>query len=82
MSHIDSYSAERLMDLRVQEERRQAELRRLLSEAQAGRAGWLSQQRCRALCQLGRVFVSVGQRLLQAASPPALPAAGQVSKRG
>lgn len=68
------------MAQRVAEEHRQAEVRRLVSEAQAGRVGWLSQQRGRALCQLGRFFVSLGQRLLQDVSPPALPAEGPVSE--
>jgi hypothetical protein len=66
MSYMDCYSAERLMDLRVQEERRQAELRRLQGEAQQAHQGWLSRQRCWLLCQVGGFFVSLGVRLLQA----------------
>ena len=80
MSGTDFYSNERMMAQRVEEEHRQAEARRLVSEAQAGRAGWLKRQRCRALCQLGRFFVSLGQRLLQDASLPALPAEGHMSE--
>lgn len=80
MSGTDFYLNERMMAQRVEEEHRQAEARRLAREAQAGRAGWLSQQRCRALCQLGQFFVSLGQRLLQDASLPVLPPEGQVGE--
>ena len=77
----DFYLIERMMAQRVTEEHRQARARRLVSEARAGRAGWVSQQRRRALCRLGRFLVSRGQRLLQDASPPALPAEGHVGER-
>ena len=74
MSYLDCYSAERLMDLRVREERRQAELRRLQREAQQAHEGWLSRQRCWVLCQVGRFLVSLGVRLLQAGLAQPQPA--------
>jgi hypothetical protein len=66
------------MDLRVQEERRQAELRRLQREARKAHPGWLSRQRCRLQCQLGNLFVSLGVRLLRAALPQPLPVGEQM----
>jgi hypothetical protein len=75
------YLYERMMAQRVKDEHRQAEVRRLVSEAQAGRASWLSQQRCRAVCQLGQFFVSLGQRLLQDASPQPFPLEDKVGGR-
>lgn len=76
MSEVNLYLLERLAALRVEEERRQAEMRRLASEARAGRASWLSQQRGQALHRLGRFFVSLGQRLLRDVVPQTLPREG------
>ena len=73
MSGTDFYLEERLMELRVQEEQRQAELRRLQREARGARPGWLSRPRCWLLCQVGSLFVSLGMRLLQAGLPEPLP---------
>jgi hypothetical protein len=75
MSGTDFYLEERLMDLRVQEEQRLAELRRLQREARGAHPGWLSRQRCWLLSQLGNLFVSLGVRLLQAGLPEPLPSA-------
>ena len=75
MSGTDFHLEERLMELRVQEEQRLAELRRLQREARQAHPGWLSRQRCWLLCQLGRFFVSLGTRLLQAGLREPLPSA-------
>jgi hypothetical protein len=69
MSYTDYHFGDRLMDLRVQEERYQAETRRLQREARRARPGLLSRQSCWLLCQLGRLFVSLGVRLLHAGLP-------------
>jgi hypothetical protein len=66
------------MDLRVQEERQQAELRGLQREAAKAQPGWLSRQCCRFLCQVGNLFVSLGVRLLRAALPQPLPVGEQM----
>jgi hypothetical protein len=66
----DFYLNERLMQLNVAEEHRQAELRRLRKEIWAGRTNWLWQQRYRILSWLGRFLISSGQRLLQSISQP------------
>lgn len=63
------YLRERMMQLRVEEEHRQAELRRLQQEGVADHTSWLARQRYRALGWLGRLLVSSGQRLLQCLSP-------------
>ena len=78
MLDSDCYLAERLMDLRVQEERHQAELRRLQREARGAHAGRLSHQSCWLLCQLGSLFVSLGMRLLHAGLPQPRPAGEQM----
>ena len=74
MSDTNFYLEERLMDLRVQEERHQADLRRLQREARGAHQSWLPHQSCWLLCQLGRLFVSMGVRLLHAGLPQPHPA--------
>ena len=78
MLDSDCYLAERLMDLRVQEERHKAELRRLQREARGYHPGRLSRQSCWLLCQLGSLFVSLGMRLLHAGLPQPRPAGEQM----
>ena len=78
MSYTDYHFGDRLMDLRVQEERQQAELRGLQREAAKARPGWLSRQRCRLLCQVGNLLVSLGVRLLRAGLPQPLPLGEQM----
>jgi hypothetical protein len=74
MSYTDYQFGERLMDLRVQEEQRQAEVRRLQRGARKAHQGWLYRQWCWLLCQLGSLLVSLGVRLLHAGLPLPLPA--------
>lgn len=69
MSYTDYHLGERLMQLRVQEEQHQAELRGLQREAAKAQPSWLSRQRCRFLCQVGNLLVSLGVRLLRAGLP-------------
>jgi hypothetical protein len=78
MSYTDYNFGERLVDLRVQEERRQVALRRLQTEARKVHQGWVSQKRCWFLCQVGSLFVSLGVRLLRAGLPQPLPTGEQV----
>ena len=78
MVSSDYYLEERLMDLRVQEEWRQAELRCLQREARKAHPGWLSRQSCWLLCQSGNFLVSLGVRLLHAGLPQPLPAGEQM----
>ena len=74
MSFSDYHLAERLMDLRVHEEWRQAELRRLQREARRAHQGRLAHQSCWPLCQLGSLIVSLGVRLRHAGLPQPRPA--------
>ena len=78
MSYSDFNFGERLMDLRVHEEERQAERCRLQREARRAHQGWLSRQSCWLLCQLGSLFVSLGARLLHADLPQPHPAGEQM----
>ena len=64
----DFYLNERIMEHRVAEAHRQAELRRVQKESGAGYAGWLAQRRYRILNWLGSCLVSSGQRLIQSVS--------------
>ena len=66
MSDTDFDSTERLMYQRVEEELRQAELRRLAREAGGTHQGWLRERTFMVLDQLGSLLVSMGQRLKQA----------------
>ncbi len=77
----DFYLNERIMEHRVAEEHRQAELRLLGKEARAGRTNWLAQQRYRIVSWLGCCLVSSGQRLLQSISQPAPDAEGHANHR-
>jgi hypothetical protein len=74
MSFSDYHLAERLMDLRVHEEWRQAELRRLQREVRRAHQGQLAHQSCWPLCQLGSLIVSLWVRLLHASLPQPRPA--------
>jgi hypothetical protein len=78
MSYTDYHFGERLMDLRVQEERHQAELRRLQREARRAHQGRLSCQSCWLLCQFGNLLVSLGVRLLHASLPQPCSAGEQM----
>ncbi len=73
MSFTDFFLEERLMELRVQEELRQAELRRLQREARRVHLRWVDRPRCWLLRQLGKLLVSWGTWLLQAGLPEPLP---------
>lgn len=66
----DFYLNERVMQLRVEEEHRQAELRRQQETSGAGRTNWLGWQRNRALSWWGYLLASAGQRLLASVEPP------------
>jgi endonuclease YncB( thermonuclease family) len=69
MSYHDYFFRERLMHLRIEEELRQAELRRLQNQARGGHRGWPSRQGGRILAQVGSLFVSLGAWMVQAGSP-------------
>jgi hypothetical protein len=77
----DFYLNERIMEHRVAEEHRQAELRRQKKEVVAGRTNWLARQRYRLLNWLGSGLVSSGQKLLEAISQPAPGAEGHANHR-
>ena len=78
MLDTDCYLAERLMDLRVQEDQHQAELHRLQRQARRAHPGWLSRLSCWLLCQLGTLSMSLGMRLLHAGLPQPRPAGEQM----
>ena len=55
--------ADRLLDLRVEEEQRRASARRLEIEAAGGHLSWLPRLRHSLLSGVGRFLVTHGQRL-------------------
>jgi hypothetical protein len=59
----DYYLCERTMRLRVEEEHRRAEFRRLRKALGTDGRGWLGRQRTRALRRLGGLLVSLGRHL-------------------
>ena len=61
----DFYLCERTMRLRVEEEHRQAEFRRLRKALGSDGRGWLGRRRARALRRLGGLLVSLGRHLLR-----------------
>ena len=66
----DFYLNERVMQLRVKEEHRQAASRSLQKQVGTGRTNWLARQRNQTLSRVGGFLVSSGQRLLQSITPP------------
>jgi hypothetical protein len=78
MSYNDYHFGDRLMDLRGQEERHQAELRRLQHEAGSAHPGRLSRHWRWLLSRLGSLLVSLGVRLPHAGLPQPRPAADQM----
>ena len=81
MSFTDYHLEERLMDLLVQEEQRHAELRGLQREAWRAHARRMDRPRRWLLCQLGKLFVSLGTWLLEAGLPEPLPQGEQTLPR-
>jgi hypothetical protein len=67
------FTAERTMQMRVQDEWHQAELSRLAQEARPQRLSWLSRQGRRLACELGYLLVALGSRL-EPDEPTAAPA--------
>jgi hypothetical protein len=65
----DFYLNERLMRLRVEEEHRQADFRRLPKALGSRDRGWLGRRRARALRRLGGLLVSLGRHLLRSIPP-------------
>ena len=58
------YLNERVMQLCVEEEHRQAKSRRLKKLVRRGRTRWLAQQRKRALSRLGCILISAGSKIV------------------
>ena len=73
IASLDLYSAEQTMSGRTEERRHRARLRHLASQGTAQRPGWLAQQRCRMLHQVGRQLVLLGQRLQRTSQQLQLP---------
>ena len=68
------YLAERMMQLRVEEEHHRATSRRLQKLVGMRRTSWLARQRCSILSRFGYVLVRSGQQLLRLVlqSPPGI----------
>lgn len=66
------YLAQLMMEMKVAEEVRQAETRRLIRQMGGGRPTWLARGAWWLLRQVGRALVSVGQWLQQSAAPRSL----------
>jgi hypothetical protein len=60
MAYADSRSARALMDMRLAEARREAELGKMLREAGLLPRGWADRQFCRLAGRLGHLLVVVG----------------------
>ena len=60
---LDPYYVERLVDERLNELRRETEMRRMLREASIDQGYAIARQACRLLYRLGDIFISLGQRL-------------------
>ena len=65
MSHLNLELYKQVDDLRRADERQQARMWRLSRQVSRDQPGWLAQQGCWLLCQLGRRMVSLGRQLQQ-----------------
>jgi hypothetical protein len=74
------YLNERMMELKVAEQHRQAALRRLQRETGADRTSWLARQRYRILSWLGCFLISSGMQMLQSVSPLPLGTDGRADR--
>ncbi|MGC9333865.1 MAG: hypothetical protein ACP5JJ_06950 [Anaerolineae bacterium] len=70
MMQTNSYEAEVIMRMSVEERLREAEAGRLARQAQGGRPGWLIRQGLGFLYRLGRMLIALGQRLQQSRPRP------------
>lgn len=77
----DFYLDERMMQLRVREEHRQATYRRLQKLARPGRTRWLARQRNQTLSWFGKALVRCGRQLLSYISQPAPRIRGPEGRR-
>jgi hypothetical protein len=68
MLSSDLRMAKTIMETRLEEAQHTAGTRQLLSQAGVESRGWLSDKGCRLLCQLGHLFVALGN-WLQDATP-------------
>ena len=68
----DFYLAQRMMEIRVAEQLREAETRRLIHLMGGGQSAWLTRMACWLLCHVGRALVSLGQWLQRSAAPGSL----------
>jgi hypothetical protein len=69
MAYADIRSARALMDMRLDEARRDAEQRKMLREAGLLQWRWFDRQFCRLAGRLGQTLVVVGRRLQRVAYP-------------
>ena len=69
MTYDDFVFGDRMMERQVQEEHRQAGIRRMAREARPDRKGWLSQRWTLVLYRLGNVLERFGLWLQQSAQP-------------
>jgi hypothetical protein len=69
MLSVDSYLAQRMIEIKVAEAFREAETRRLIHQMGGGQPTWLVRTTCWLLCQVGRALVSLGRWLQRSATP-------------
>jgi len=69
MSYRDVYIAERTMELNVEKNLQDAEVRTLILQLKSARPGWLSQAARSLICSVGYRLVVLGAWLEQYSSP-------------
>ena len=65
----DFYLAQQMVEIKVAEQVREAETRRLIHQMGGGQPAWFTRMACWLLCRVGRALVSLGQWLQQGAAP-------------
>jgi hypothetical protein len=80
MNSGDYISARALMNMHL--EKRQLWGEEIVMRQQTGLTppGWLSRQRCRLMCRLGKALVSMGERLVRSSLPQPLSLKREMSR--
>jgi hypothetical protein len=76
MLSTDLRAVNALMGMRLAEAQRDAEFRDLRQQAGLADQGWLHQQRCWLLCQVGKTLTTLGHRVERIGLPESFPVEG------
>jgi hypothetical protein len=80
MNPGDYISARALMNMHLEKRQRWGEEIVMRQQTGLTSPGWLSRQRCRLMCRLGKALVSMGEQLIRSSLPRSLSLKGEMSR--